>query len=137
MRQDEIKKRIGEDSVQQIMVKQEQALAGRSGSTLLVVDKSSGKLLSGRRLPVAPALDGMSAAGGRLYVATDDGRLCCLGASGQDLAALSDAEVANLNATAAPLSAAKGKGKGQSLDKGKVQRPGKGKQKEKPTGKES
>ena len=47
MRQDEIKNRITEDSVQKLMVEQEKGLNGKSGSILLSVDKRSGKLLSG------------------------------------------------------------------------------------------
>ena len=47
MRQDEIKQRITEDEVQQLMAEQEKALNGESGSILLSVDKQSGKILSG------------------------------------------------------------------------------------------
>ena len=61
MRQDVIKDHITEDKVQKLMVEQEKALNGNSGSTLLVVDKRTGKMLSGCRLPVAPLLDGMLA----------------------------------------------------------------------------
>ena len=53
MRQDEIKRRITEEEVQQLMAEQEKALDGESGSILLTVDKQSGKILSGYRLQIA------------------------------------------------------------------------------------
>jgi hypothetical protein len=102
MRQDEIKRRITEDEVQQLMAEQERALNGESGTTLLAVDKQSGKILSGYRLPMAPVLDGMSGAYGNLYLATTDGKLCCLSDDGEALEALPDAKVAALNENAAP-----------------------------------
>ena len=82
MRQDEIKRRITEDEVQKLMVEQEKALNGKSGSILLAVDKQSGKILSGHRLPTAPVLDGMAGAYGNLYIAATDGTLCCVGGDG-------------------------------------------------------
>ena len=91
MRQDEIKRRITEEEVQQLMAEQEKALNGESGSILLAVDKQSGKILSGYRLQTAPLLDGMAGAYGNLYLSTTDGQLCCLSDDGQDLDALSAA----------------------------------------------
>lgn len=102
MRQDEIKRRITEDEVQQLMAEQERALEGRSGSLLLAVDKQTGKILSGHRLPTAPVLDGMAGAYGQLYVSTTGGQLCCLGDGGERLAAFTAAEVEQLNARASP-----------------------------------
>ena len=93
MRQDEIKKRITEDEVQKLMVEQEKAMNGKSGSILLAVDKRSGKILSGYRLPTAPVLDGMAGAYGNLYIAATDGTLCCLGGDGKALDALSDGKI--------------------------------------------
>ncbi len=84
------------------MVKQEQALNGESGSVLLTVDKQSGKILSGYRMPTAPLLDGMSGAYGNLYISTTDGQLCCLGEEGQGLDALTKAEVDQLNEDSTP-----------------------------------
>ena len=52
-------------------------VAGKAGR-LLALAASDGKTLAERELP-APVWDGMAAAGGRLYVATRDGRLLCLG----------------------------------------------------------
>ncbi|MHB8898553.1 MAG: outer membrane protein assembly factor BamB family protein [Thermoguttaceae bacterium] len=104
MRQDEIKQRITEEEVQQLMAEQEKALNGQSGSILLAVDKQSGKILSGHRLPTTPLLDGMAGAYGNLYVSTTDGQLCCIGGDGQDLDALSEEEVKELNQKSTPPS---------------------------------
>ena len=102
MRQDEIKNRITEDAVQKLMVEQEKALNGKSGSILLSVDKRSGKILSGYRLPTAPVLDGMAGAYGHLYISATDGTLCCLADDGQALVALPAAKIADLNKNSAP-----------------------------------
>ena len=111
MRQDEIKRRITEEEVQQLMVEQEKALNGQSGSILLTVDKHSGKILSGHRLPTAPLLDGMSGAYGNLYMAATDGTLCCIGSDGDALAALTDEKIEELNTIVAPPSTAPGQQK--------------------------
>ena len=76
MRQDEIKQWITQEEVQQRMAEQEKALNGESGSILLTVDKHSGKILSGYRLPTAPLLDGM--AGLRQLVRFHDRRTAVL-----------------------------------------------------------
>ncbi len=102
MRQDEIKRRITEEEVQQLMAEQEKALNGKSGSVLLTVDKNSGEILSGHRLPIAPLLDGMAGAYGNLYLATTDGQLVCLGDDGAGLDALSAEEVEELNRNSTP-----------------------------------
>jgi outer membrane protein assembly factor BamB len=102
MRQDEVKRRITEDEVQQLMAKQEQALNGESGSMLLSVNKKSGEILAGYQLPMSPLLDGMSGANGDLFVSTTDGQLCCLGDVGETLAALSPEQIEKLNAESTP-----------------------------------
>ena len=104
MRQDEIKQRITEEEVQQLMAEQEKALNGKSGSILLAVDKQSGKILSGHRLQTAPLLDGMAGAYGNLYISTTDGKLCCVSDDGEALDALSAEEVEQLNKNSAPPS---------------------------------
>ncbi len=104
MRQDEIKRRITEEEVQTLMAEQEKALDGRSGSVLLSVDKQSGKILSGCRLPTAPLLDGMAGAYGNLYLVTTDGQLCCLSDDGEGLDTLSAKEVEDLNKNSTPPS---------------------------------
>lgn len=104
MRQDEVKRRILDVDVQELMVEQEKALNGKSGSILLAVDKQSGKILSGHRLQTAPVLDGMSGAYGNLYVAATDGTLCCISAEGQPLGALSSEKIDEWNKTVPPPS---------------------------------
>jgi outer membrane protein assembly factor BamB len=101
MRQNEIKLRITEDEVQKLMVEQEKAMNGRSGSILLAVDKRTGKILSGHRLQIAPVLDGMAGAYGNLFIAATDGTLCCLGADGRALDALPDQKIEELNKNSA------------------------------------
>ncbi len=55
------------------------AFEGRKGGLLAVIDRDSGKELSRMKLPAPPAFDALAAAGGRLYLTLDDGRLICLG----------------------------------------------------------
>lgn len=53
-------------------------LAG-SGGALRVMSIADGSVVAKTELPAAPRWDGMAIAAGRLYVATADGRLLCLG----------------------------------------------------------
>jgi len=55
------------------------AFEGRAGGRLWVVSTEDGKRLAEYNLEQPPVFDGLSAAGGRLYMATDDGCLTCLG----------------------------------------------------------
>jgi len=55
------------------------AFEGRAGAELRVFSASDGKEIKKYDLPGIPAFDGMSAAGGKLYIATLDGRLLCYG----------------------------------------------------------
>lgn len=60
----------------------DEALAGfrgEKGVRLRVVSVSDGKTVSECDLPSMPVFDGMSAAGGRLYLSTRDGRVLCYG----------------------------------------------------------
>ena len=45
---------------------------------LLQVDATSGEILSQTDLPASPVFDGMSAAGGRLYMSLENGGVICL-----------------------------------------------------------
>jgi len=54
------------------------ALEGRTGAVLMAFDPESGEKLHECRLEAPPAFDGLSAAGGRLYMSTIDGRVLCL-----------------------------------------------------------
>jgi outer membrane protein assembly factor BamB len=55
------------------------ALAGRRGAVLQVFSAADGSPVGSRQLDSPPAFDGLSAAGGRLYLVTGDGKLLCLG----------------------------------------------------------
>jgi outer membrane protein assembly factor BamB len=55
------------------------AYEGKLGVVLRVLSTVDGKTLAEHKLPAPPIQDGLSAAGGKLYVVTRDGRLICLG----------------------------------------------------------
>ena len=55
------------------------AFEGKLGSVLCAFDAKSGKQLSELKLDSLPVWDGMAAAGGRLYLATRDGKIRCFG----------------------------------------------------------
>ena len=54
------------------------ALDGRKGALMLVVAPDDGKVLARHTLAASPVWDGMIAAGGRLYLATIDGKVHCM-----------------------------------------------------------
>jgi hypothetical protein len=54
------------------------ALEGRAGGRLRVVDAASGETISEIGLKSPPVFDGMIAAFGRIYLATEDGSVICL-----------------------------------------------------------
>jgi hypothetical protein len=55
-------------------------IEGRRGAKLLVLDAGSGEQSAKIDLRAPPVWDGMAAAYGRLFLATTDGTLLCLGA---------------------------------------------------------
>ncbi len=55
---------------------------GRGDTLLQVFSTKDGSLLSTQRLSSPPAFDGLSVAAGRLYMATRDGKVICLGDPG-------------------------------------------------------
>jgi len=59
------------------------AFEGRGGGRLWVVSSEDGERLVEYDLEHPPVFDGMSAARGRLYLATGDGRLTCMGEKNQ------------------------------------------------------
>ena len=56
------------------------AFDGRKGGVLWAVAAADGKKLAEHKLADPPVFDGMAAAGGRIYIATRNGRLVCLAA---------------------------------------------------------
>ena len=57
------------------------AYQGRKGASLCTVAAADGTILGRQSLPAPPVFDGMSAAGGRVFVALEDGRLMCMAES--------------------------------------------------------
>ncbi|MFO7904732.1 MAG: PQQ-binding-like beta-propeller repeat protein [Planctomycetota bacterium] len=57
----------------------EDAMQGRKGSRFWVISASDGKNVSVSEMEKAPVFDGLIAAFGRLYMASQDGTLMCLG----------------------------------------------------------
>ena len=53
------------------------AFEGRAGAVLRAVSASDGATLAEQRLDAPPVFDGLIAAGGRLYLATTDGKMLC------------------------------------------------------------
>ncbi len=58
-------------------------LEGKHGGFLQVFDKTNGHKLAELKLDVIPRFDGLIAANGRLYMATRDGAIVCLGSAQQ------------------------------------------------------
>jgi len=54
------------------------ALEGRKGGRFLVISKENGKTLKTEQLPSAPALDGLAAAHGRLFLVLKNGQVICM-----------------------------------------------------------
>ncbi len=57
--------------------------AGEEGARLAIVSTTDGKPLEQHRLDGLPVYDGMAAAGGRLFISLQDGRLTCFGADAE------------------------------------------------------
>ena len=62
---------------------------GENGARLAVVSTKDGATQGEYKLASLPVYDGMAAAGGRLFVSLQDGRLLCAGAGGRQTPALS------------------------------------------------
>lgn len=62
---------------------------GRKGSLLNVYSAGDGSLLKSTQLASAPAFDGMIAAKGRIYMATNNGKLLCMAGKKQGKVRLS------------------------------------------------
>jgi hypothetical protein len=69
--------RAGDPSIQAKLAEQSDALEGRKGALLSAVSASDGKKLAEYNLESLPVWDGMAAAGGRLYLATEKGEVLC------------------------------------------------------------
>jgi hypothetical protein len=63
---------------QEQLTRQAAVLEGSEGALLWAVS-TDGTKLAERKLKSVPVFDGMAAAGGRLYMATTDGKVLCMG----------------------------------------------------------
>jgi hypothetical protein len=68
---------FADPATQEKLAQQEAALAGQQGSLLLAVSAADGQKLTEFRFDSLPVFDGLAAAGGKLYLATTDGRVVC------------------------------------------------------------
>jgi outer membrane protein assembly factor BamB len=64
--------------VKKLLKEQDEALDGKQGAKLLVISVQEGSTLAEYELPSLPSWDGMAAAGGQLYIVTDDGTIICM-----------------------------------------------------------
>jgi len=71
-------KQIGDSQVQASLAEQAAALEGRRGGLLWAVSAADGQKLAEVPLDAPPVFDGMAAAAGRLYLATQSGAVVCL-----------------------------------------------------------
>jgi len=71
-------RQLNSDDMQRLIREQEAAYTGQRGGLLWAVSADDGEKLATLELDTIPVFDGMAAAGGRLYLATVDGRLICL-----------------------------------------------------------
>jgi hypothetical protein len=69
-------RRYPEESVLQELKQQDAILDGQRGSHLWVVHAEDGHILEKHELPALPVWDGMAAAQGQVYLATQDGVVC-------------------------------------------------------------
>ncbi|MFO0941782.1 MAG: hypothetical protein U0930_13585 [Pirellulales bacterium] len=65
--------------VQKLLAEQDDAILGRFGGQLLVVNAQSGQVVHKLELPTTPAWDGMALANERVYMTTLDGKVVCFG----------------------------------------------------------
>ena len=75
------------------------AFEGRKGALLMAMTKKEGKQLATYQLDSPPVFDGMIAANGRLFVATIDGKILCLGNTGAPLTPAPNAKLAAVSGT--------------------------------------
>jgi len=59
------------------LARQAAALEGAEGALLWAISAADGTKLAEQRLASVPVFDGLAAAGGRLYMATVDGKVLC------------------------------------------------------------
>jgi hypothetical protein len=73
---------FADPQMQRRLKAQNAALQGKTGALLHAVDAGSGETLAEYKLPSPPVFDGLSIAGGRVFIATTDGRLLAFAEDG-------------------------------------------------------
>ena len=68
-----------DDSVNELLKKQDEALDGERGALLQVVSAKTGNKVGEIKLDALPTWDGMATAYGRVHLTTTDGRVLCYG----------------------------------------------------------
>jgi outer membrane protein assembly factor BamB len=68
----------GDEAVQKLLQRQDDAIEGKEGGILWAVDSVTGEKSAEVKLPGVPVWDGLIAARGRLYLTTIDGRVTCI-----------------------------------------------------------
>ncbi len=95
--ENEVYLNYGSPDVQAGMAQQVAAFEGRRGAVLVAASKSRGEQLAAYELESPPVFDGLAAAGARLFLATMDGKVLCLGSgNGAALPAVADAKLSPL-----------------------------------------
>jgi hypothetical protein len=67
-----------DDSVNEVIAKQQAALDGNQGSVLIAVSAKTGETLAKYNLGYLPTWDGLAAANGNLFLSTEKGTITCL-----------------------------------------------------------
>lgn len=83
--EDDVNLGYANPAVQAKMAEHVAAFEGRKGALLAAVSKKDGRQLASYRLESPPVFDGMIATGGRLFMATMNGKVLCLAAEGKTL----------------------------------------------------
>ena len=71
-------KKMRDPQTQAALAEQAASFEGKKGALLWAVSATDGKKLADYKLEAPPVFGGMAAAGGRLYLATTDGKVVCL-----------------------------------------------------------
>ena len=66
-----------QQETQKKLIRQAEVFAGAEGAVLRAVSTANGMTLAEQKIESAPVFDGLVAAGGRLYMATIDGKVLC------------------------------------------------------------
>jgi outer membrane protein assembly factor BamB len=74
--------RVGDPELDKRLAAQDAAMLGKRGALLWAVSSEDGKKLSELKLESLPAFDGLIAAGGQLFLVTENGEVVCLGRAG-------------------------------------------------------